>query len=54
MSADVSIRQQGGLGRITLTLGQRARYSIGSASRIPDITLLPHPADAQAPEAKQP
>ncbi|HQZ31029.1 MAG TPA: hypothetical protein PLG89_04110 [Arenimonas sp.] len=42
------------LGRITLTLGQRARYSIGSASRIPDITLLPHPADAQAPEAKQP
>ena len=42
------------IGRTTLTLGKGAHFSLSGATRIPDITLLPHPAEAQAPEAKTP
>jgi hypothetical protein len=37
-----------------LTLGKGAQFSLSGATRIPDITLLPHPAETQAPEAKKP
>lgn len=40
--------------RTTLTLGKGATFSIEQASRMPDITLLPYPAQAQAPEATKP
>lgn len=40
--------------RTTLTLGKGANFSLSGATRIPDITLLPHPAEPQAPEAKKP
>lgn len=42
------------IGRTTLTLGKGAHFSLSGATRIPDITLLPHPAEPQAPEAKTP
>lgn len=42
------------IGRTTLTLGKGAQFSLSGATRIPDITLLPHPAEPQAPEAKSP
>lgn len=50
----VSLTQVDTIARTTLSLGHDARFSIEQASRIPDITLLPHPADAKAPEDKIP
>ncbi len=52
--SQVSLAHVDTISRTTLTLGREARFSIDQASRIPDITLLPHPADPPAPEAKIP
>lgn len=50
----VSLADVDAIARTTLMLGPEARFSIEQASRIPDITLLPYPAQDPATEAKKP